>query len=56
MMPMSSARLEGRSTYETLGAISDRRARRAGRQVLVSNVVFFLAFLFVGAVVLGLVG
>lgn len=53
---MSSAKLDSRSTYGALSAVSDRRARRAGRQVLVSNIAIVGAFLFVGAVVFGLVG
>lgn len=53
---MSNAKLGGRSNYRSFGAASDRRARRADRQFLVSNVVVAVSFLFVSAVVFGLVG
>ncbi|MCQ4630493.1 hypothetical protein J2Y63_002121 [Shinella sp. BE166] len=53
---MSNAKLGGRSTYGSFSATSDRRARRAERQVLVSNIAVVVAFLFVSAVVFGLVG
>ena len=53
---MSNAKLDGRSSYGALGTISDRRARRAERQVLVSNIAVAGAFLFVSAVIFGLVG
>ncbi|MXN45394.1 hypothetical protein GR138_09340 [Shinella kummerowiae] len=53
---MSSTKLGGRSTFGSFGAVSDRRARRAERQVLVNNIVVAGAFLFVSAVVFGLVG
>lgn len=56
MMAMSNAKLGGRSNYRSFGAASDRRARRADRQFLVSNVVVAVSFLFVSAVVFGLVG
>jgi hypothetical protein len=52
---MRNAKL-GDSTYGTLGIVSDRRARRAERQFLVNNIAVVGAFLFVGAVVFGLVG
>ena len=53
---MSNAKLDGRSSYGALGAINDRRARRTERQVLVSNIAVAGAFLFVSAVIFGLVG
>ncbi|MBO9628901.1 hypothetical protein [Shinella sp. WSJ-2] len=53
---MSNAKLDGRSTYGALGAINDRRARRAERQILVSNIAVVGAFLFVSAVIFGFVG
>lgn len=53
MMAMSNAKLDGRSTY---GAFAAVRARRAERQILLSNLVVAGAFLFVSAVVFGLVG
>ena len=56
MMAMSNAKLDGRSTYGTFGAVSDRRARRAERQFLVSNIAVAGAFLFVSAVIFGFVG
>ena len=46
---MSNAKLDGRSTYGALGAINDRRARRAERQVLVSNIAVVGAVLLVSA-------
>lgn len=61
MMAMSNANLGGRSTYGSftaggLTASSNRRSRRAERQFLVSNLAIAAAFLFVIAVVCGLVG
>jgi hypothetical protein len=56
MMAMSNAKLGGRSTYGALGAVNDRRTRRADRQFLLSNIVVAVSFLFVSAVVFGLVG
>ena len=53
---MSNAKLGGRSTSGSFGAMSDRRARRAERQFLVSNIAVVVAFVFVSAVVFGLVG
>ena len=53
---MSNVKLDGRSTYGSFGAISGRRTRRAERQFLVNNIIVAGAFLFVGAIVLGLVG
>jgi hypothetical protein len=53
---MNNAKLGGRSTYGSFGAVNDRRARRAARQFLVSNIVLVGAFVFVSAVVFGLVG
>ena len=53
---MSNAKLDGRSTYGAFGAVSVRRARRAERQFLVSNIAVVGAFLFVGAVIFGFVG
>jgi len=53
---MSNAKLGGRSTHGSLGVIGNRRQRRAERQFLLSNIVIAGAFLFVGAVVFGLVG
>ena len=53
---MRNAKLGGRSTYGALTAVSDRRTRRAERQFLVNNIAVAGAFLFVGAVVFGLVG
>ena len=53
---MRNAKLGGRSTYGALPAVSDRRTRRAERQFLVNNIAVAGAFLFVGAVVFGLVG
>ena len=52
---MSNAKLDGRSTYGAVGAINDRRARRAERQILVSNIAVVGAFLFVSAVIFGFV-
>lgn len=53
---MSSTKLGGRSTFGSYGAVNDRRARRAERQVLLNNIIVAGAFLFVSAVVFGLVG
>ena len=53
---MSNAKLDGRSMHGVFGAMNTRRARRAGRQAIVSNIAFAGAFLFVGAVVLGFLG
>ena len=53
---MSNAKLDGRSTYGAFGAVSGRRTRRAERQILVSNIAIAGAFLFVSAVIFGLVG
>lgn len=53
---MSNAKLGGRSTCDSFGAVSDRRTRRAERQFLISNIVVVLSFVFVSAVVFGLVG
>ena len=55
-MAMSNANLDGRSMHGTFGAVNNRRARRAERQILVNNVAVAGAFLFVSAVVFGLVG
>lgn len=55
MMAMSDAKLDGYSTHATFG-VNTRRARRAERQILVNNVAVAGAFLFVGAVIFGLVG
>ena len=56
MMAMSNAKLDGRSMHGAFAAVNNRRARRAERQILVNNVVVAGAFLFVSAVVFGLVG
>lgn len=53
---MSTTKLGGRSTFGSFSVVNDRRARRAERQVLVNNIVVAGAFLFVSAVVFGLVG
>ncbi|CAK7260047.1 hypothetical protein KYK30_12320 [Shinella yambaruensis] len=53
---MSNAKLEGRPGYLPFGIANDRRARRARQQALVNQIVITGAFLFVGAVVFGLVG
>lgn len=55
MMAMSNVKLDGRSAAGALRALNTRRARRAERQILVSNLVVAGAFLFVSAVVFGLV-
>ena len=55
-MAMSNAKLDGRSMHGTCGGVNTRRARRAERQILVNNVAVAGAFLFVSAVVFGLVG
>ncbi len=52
---MSNAKLDGRSMHGTFGGVNTRRARRAERQILVNNVAVAGAFLFVSAVVFGLV-
>lgn len=56
MMAMSNAKLDGRSVQGTFGALNNRRARRAERQIFVNNIAVAGAFLFVSAVVFGLVG
>ncbi|MFB9791372.1 MULTISPECIES: hypothetical protein [Shinella] len=53
---MSNAKLGGRSSFGPLGAVSDRRTRRAERQLLVNNIAVAGAFLFVSAVIFGFVG
>ena len=53
---MSSTGLNGHSTSGAFGAMSVRRARRAERQLIVNNLAVALAFLFVSAMVFGLVG
>ncbi|MGD9478571.1 hypothetical protein [Shinella sp. G-2] len=53
---MSNAKLDGRSPYGAFGPVSLRRTRRAERQFLVSNIAIAGAFLFVSAVIFGLVG
>lgn len=53
---MSDAKFGGRSGYGAITTVSSRRTRRAERQFLVNNIVVAGAFLFVGAVVFGLVG
>lgn len=53
---MSSTRLNDHSTSGAFGAMSVRRARRAERQLIVNNLAVALAFLFVSAMVFGLVG
>lgn len=50
---MRDMKFDSRATYATFGS---RRARRAERQALVSTVLFAGAFIFVSAVVFGLVG
>lgn len=52
---MSNAKLDGRSMPAAFGALNARRARRAERQIFVNNVIVAGAFLFVSAVVFGLV-
>ena len=54
-MAMSNANLDGRSAAGAFGALNTRRTRRAERQILVNNVAVAGAFLFVSAVVFGLV-
>ncbi|HSX74067.1 MAG TPA: hypothetical protein VLG73_07705 [Shinella sp.] len=53
---MTNAKLDGRAGSVAFGSTNDRRARRARQQALVNQVVITGAFLFVGAVVFGLVG
>lgn len=53
---MSSTKLDGRSTYGAFSPVSTRRARRAERQIFVNNIAIAGAFLFVSAVIFGLVG
>ncbi|WP_411034933.1 hypothetical protein [Shinella sp. BYT-45] len=53
---MSNAKLDGRSTYGPFGPAGSRRARRAEKQFLVNNIAVAVAFLFVSAIVFGLVG
>jgi hypothetical protein len=50
---MRDMKFDSRATYATFGS---RRARRAERQALVSTVLFAGAFMFVSAIVFGLVG
>ena len=54
MMAMRNAGFSGRSTQATVVAAT-RRTRRAERQFLVSNLAIVSAFIFVTAVVFGLV-
>ncbi len=56
MMAMSNVNLGGRSASGSLGPAGTRRSRRAERQTLVNNIVVAGAFLFVSAVVFGLLG
>ncbi len=56
MMAMSNAKLDSRCMHGAFAAVNIRRARRAERQILVNNVAVAGAFLFVGAVIFGLVG
>lgn len=53
---MSNLKLDGRAAYGTFNSANSRRTRRAERQFLVNNIVVAVAFLFVSAVVFGLVG
>ncbi|MGB3814637.1 MAG: hypothetical protein WA950_15565 [Shinella sp.] len=53
---MSNAKLDSRTTYGAFVSVNGRRARRAERQVVLNNIVVAGAFLFVSAVVFGLVG
>jgi hypothetical protein len=53
---MSNARLNSHSTSGPIGTLSVRRARRAERQLIVNNLAVAAVFLFVGAMVFGLVG
>ena len=53
---MRNAKLSGRSTYGAFTPVNDRRSRRAERQFLVNNIAVAGAFLFVGAVIFGLLG
>ena len=53
---MSNAKLDGRSPYGAFAAVSLRRSRRAERQFILNNIAITGAFLFVGAVIFGLVG
>lgn len=52
---MSNAKLDGRS-YGAFSPVSLRRSRRAERQILVNNIAVAGAFLFVSAVIFGLIG
>jgi len=53
---MNNAKFGGRSGYGAVATMNSRRARRADRQFLVNNALIACAFLFVSAVVFGLVG
>ena len=53
---MRNAKLGGRSACGSFDPLGDRRTRRGERQVLISNVAIAIAFLFISAVVFGLVG
>jgi len=57
MMAMRNAIFGGRSTHGSLdgATLGSRRIRRAERQALVSNLAVVGAFLFVTAVVFGLI-
>lgn len=60
MMAMRNAIFGGRSTHSSLdaagaGTLGSRRTRRAERQALVSSLAVVSAFLFVSAVVFGLI-
>ena len=54
-MAMSNAKLDGRFVAGASGTLNVRRARRAERQILVNNVIVAGAFIFVSALVFGLV-
>lgn len=59
MMAMRNASFGGRSTHGSigpggLGTFGNRRARRAERQAIVNNLAIAAAFVFVTAVIFGL--
>lgn len=52
---MSNAKLDG-SSYGTFSPVSLRRSRRTERQFLINNIAIAVAFLFLSAVIFGLIG
>jgi hypothetical protein len=61
-MTMRNADIDEKSTLGSLlgggcpTVINTHRSRRAGRELLISNIVFGVAFLFVTSIIFGLVG